>query len=170
MASATGWCNRQAQKLHCIHTAVHTLSPPLLLTHPYSSPSTERTYGPFLSIGIPSFGTHPTSISHLSGKTLELKESRMTSLFPCRRGVGELLTVSSTTALPFLPPRWVNCPCSGTTKARHQLPTILHQRWAGLNAHLDCVVMAVWAPVLPQHPGIWDTKGYTVRTTLWPIT
>lgn len=105
MASATGWCNRQAQKLHCTHTAVHTLSPPRLLTHPYSSPPTEGTYGPFPSIGIPTFGTHPTSISHLSGKTLELKESRMTSLFPCRRGVGELFNceLHHSTAIPAPP-------------------------------------------------------------------
>lgn len=28
--------------------------------------------------------------------------------------------------------------------------------WSG--KHLVCVVMAVWASVLPQHPGIWDTR------------
>lgn len=50
-----------------------------------------------------------------------------------------------------------------------QLPTLL-QCWAGPNAHLDNTVTSVWAPVLPQHPGIWDSKGDAVSTTLQPIT
>lgn len=50
-----------------------------------------------------------------------------------------------------------------------QLPALL-QCWAGPNAHLDNAVTSVWAPVLPQHPGIWDTKGDAVSTTLQPIT